>query len=155
MWEASSAAAAVKAPAVLPKDEITSCGIVCRCGRRHQRRRDQVRETMTAAIEFSAEGFLQQVNEYECIGDLGFGAMTEVSSFRLITGLCLTLLRVVGESLETNSWLVIPQARFGYRQGGVEISRFSKGLLQNFVRLPFVKPCLHTAHRTPPGEASG
>lgn len=81
MWGAASAAAAAKASTALTKDEIASCGIACRSGRRHQRRRDQVRETMTAAIEFSADGFLQQINEYECIRDVGFGAMTEVSSF--------------------------------------------------------------------------
>lgn len=39
----------------------------------------QVRETMTAAIELSADGFLQQINEYECIRDLGSGATAEVS----------------------------------------------------------------------------
>lgn len=34
---------------------------------------------MTAAIELSADGFLQQINEYECIRDLGVGATAEVS----------------------------------------------------------------------------
>ena len=38
----------------------------------------QVRETMTAAIELSSDGFLQQINEYECIRDLGAGATAEV-----------------------------------------------------------------------------
>lgn len=33
---------------------------------------------MTAAIELSADGFLQQINEYECIRDLGVGATAEV-----------------------------------------------------------------------------
>lgn len=41
--------------------------------------RGKVRETMTAAIELSADGFLQQINEYECIRDLGNGATAEVN----------------------------------------------------------------------------
>ncbi len=38
----------------------------------------KVRETMTAAVELTADGFLQQINEYECIRDLGTGATAEV-----------------------------------------------------------------------------
>ncbi|CAM9626964.1 unnamed protein product, partial [Ectocarpus sp. 12 AP-2014] len=45
---------------------------------------DQVRETMTAAIELSADGFLQQINEYECIRDLGSGATAEVKLCRRV-----------------------------------------------------------------------
>ncbi|CAM9635459.1 unnamed protein product, partial [Scytosiphon promiscuus] len=44
----------------------------------------QVRETMTAAIELSADGFLQQINEYECIKDLGAGATAEVKLCRRV-----------------------------------------------------------------------
>eukprot|EP00752_Nemacystus_decipiens_P002991 g2775.t1 len=45
---------------------------------------DQVRETMTAAVELSADGFLQQINEYECIRDLGSGATAEVKLCRRV-----------------------------------------------------------------------
>ena len=37
---------------------------------------------MTAAIELSSDGFLQQINEYECIRDLGAGATAEVRRHR-------------------------------------------------------------------------
>lgn len=40
----------------------------------------KVRETMTAAVELTADGFLQQINEYECIRDLGTGATAEVGT---------------------------------------------------------------------------
>lgn len=40
---------------------------------------------MTAAIELSSDGFLQQINEYECIRDLGAGATAEVSGRRTFT----------------------------------------------------------------------
>lgn len=51
---------------------------------------------MTAAIELSADGFLQQINEYECIRDLGVGATAEVcaKSVRSKTLLCFGVLRM-------------------------------------------------------------
>ena len=47
----------------------------------------QVRETVTAAIELSAEGLLQQINEYKCIRDLGVGATAEVNDLEGERGL--------------------------------------------------------------------
>ena len=41
---------------------------------------------MTAAIELSADGFLQQINEYECIRDLGNGATAEVNTACIYRG---------------------------------------------------------------------
>ncbi|CAM9913954.1 unnamed protein product [Discosporangium mesarthrocarpum] len=44
----------------------------------------QVRETEIADVELTADGFLQQINEYECIRDLGVGATAEVKLCRRV-----------------------------------------------------------------------